>query len=263
MTFPQIVLLFVAAVVGGTLNAVAGGGSFLTFPALIFVGVPPIQANATSTVAIWPGSVASTGAYRRELAQQRRSLLYLMVGTSLIGGVLGAILLLNTPASTFESLLPYLLLTATLLFTFSGQITATLHVRSIGKGRISPVRLIVLSVAQFIIAAYGGYFGGGIGILMLSTLAMMGIEDNIHVLNGLKTLLASCINGVAVITFIIARAVFWPQAILMIVGAIIGGYGGAYYARKIDPRLVRYFVIAVGLAMTIYFFVRTYFLHIT
>src|SRR6266496_5236619 len=263
MTFPQIVLLFVAAVVGGTLNAVAGGGSFLTFPALIFVGVPPIQANATSTVAIWPGSVASTGAYRRELAQQRRSLLYLMVGTSLIGGVLGAILLLNTPASTFESLLPYLLLTATLLFTFSGQITAMLHVRSIGKGRISPVRLIVLSVAQFIIAAYGGYFGGGIGILMLSTLAMMGIEENIHVLNGLKTLLASCINGVAVITFIIARAVFWPQAILMIVGAIIGGYGGAYYARKIDPRLVRGFVIAVGVAMTIYFFVRTYILHIT
>ncbi len=263
MTFPQIVLLFVAAVVGGTLNAVAGGGSFLTFPALIFVGVPPIQANATSTVAIWPGSVASTGAYRRELAQQRRSLLYLMVGTSLIGGVLGAILLLNTPASTFESLLPYLLLTATLLFTFSGQITAMLHVRSIGKARISPVRLIVLSVAQFIIAAYGGYFGGGIGILMLSTLAMMGIEENIHVLNGLKTLLASCINGVAVITFIIARAVFWPQAILMIVGAIIGGYGGAYYARKIDPKLVRYFVIAVGLTMTIYFFVRTYFLHTT
>jgi uncharacterized membrane protein YfcA len=263
MTFPQIVLLFVAAVVGGTLNSVAGGGSFLTFPALIFVGVPPIQANATSTVALWPGSLASTGAYRRELAQQRRGFLYLMVGTSLIGGILGAILLLNTPASTFEGLLPYLLLMATLLFTFSGQITAMLHVRSIGKARLSPTRLIVLSVAQFIIAAYGGYFGGGIGILMLSTLAMMGIEENIHILNGLKTLLTSCINGVAVITFIIARAVFWPQAILMVVGAIIGGYGGAYYARKIDPRLVRYFVIAVGLTMTIYFFVRTYFLHTT
>jgi uncharacterized protein len=261
MTLPQMVLLFVAAVVGGTLNSVAGGGSFFTFPALVFVGVPSIQANATSTVALWPGSLASTGAYRRELGQQRRSFLYVMVGISLIGGVLGAILLLSTPASTFEGLLPYLLLVATLLFTFSGQITARLRVKSIGKGRLSLTRLVIISVAQLIIATYGGYFGGGIGILMLSTLAMMGIEENIHILNGLKTLLASCINGVAVITFVIARAVFWPEAIVMVVGAILGGYGGAYFARKIDPKLVRSFVVVVGIVMTIYFFVRPYIMH--
>ncbi len=262
MTFPQIALLFISAVVGGTLNAVAGGGSFLTFPSLLFAGVPAIQANATSTTALWPGSVASIGAYRREVAQQKRGFLILMVGTSLIGGIFGAILLLSTPAVVFEGLIPYLLLLATLLFAFSGPITARLRVGDAGKAQLTPLRLIGISIAQLIIATYGGYFGGGIGILMLATLALMGME-NIHVMNGLKTVLTTCINGIAMVAFIIARAVFWPQAILMIVGAIIGGYGGAYYARKIDPRLVRGFVIAVGVAMTIYFFVRTYILHIT
>ncbi len=262
MTFPQILILFITSVVGGTLNSVAGGGSFFTFPALIFVGIPAIPANASSTVALWPGSVASMGAYRREIAQQQRSFLILMIGTSLIGGIIGAQLLLHTPASIFQGLIPYLLLTATLLFALSGPITTRLRMRNIGKTRLSLRALIAVAIAQLIISTYGGYFGGGIGILMLATLAMMGMED-IHVMNGLKTVLASCINGVAVIIFILARAVFWPETILMIVGAIIGGYGGAYYARKIDPKLVRGFVIVVGLAMTVYFFVTTYILHHT
>ncbi len=261
MTFPQIVLLFVSAIVGGTLNAVAGGGSFLTFPSLLFAGVPPVQANATSTTALWPGSVASIGAYRKEVAQQKRGFLILMVGTSLVGGIFGAILLLKTPGAVFESLIPYLLLLATLLFTFSGSITARLRIRNVGKAQLSLPRLIGISIAQLIIATYGGYFGGGIGILMLATLSMMGME-NIHIMNGLKTVLTTCINGIAMIAFIIAGAVYWPQALLMIVGAIIGGFGGAYYARKIDPRLVRGFVIVVGVSMTLYFFVRTYILHI-
>lgn len=261
MTFPQIALLFVSAVVGGMLNAVAGGGSFLTFPSLLFAGVPAVQANATSTVALWPGSVASVGAYWKEIAQQKRGFLILMVGTSLIGGIFGAILLLNTPGTVFEGLIPYLLLVATLLFAFSGPITARLRIRNAGKAQFTPSRLIGISIAQLIISTYGGYFGGGIGILMLATLALMGME-NIHVMNGLKTVLTTCINGMAMLTFILAQAVFWPQALLMIAGAIIGGYGGAYYARKIDPGLVRGFVIVVGVTMTIYFFVRTYFLHI-
>ncbi|MBE3558234.1 MAG: sulfite exporter TauE/SafE family protein [Ktedonobacteraceae bacterium] len=255
MTFPHILLLFAAAVLGGTLNSVAGGGSFFTFPALLFAQVPPIQANATSTVALWPGSVASVGAYRRELAQQRPGLLVLLVGTSLIGGILGAILLLRTPQSTFVSLIPYLLLMATLLFTFSGPITTRLRVRNVSKTRLSLAALIGVSIAQLIIAIYGGYFGGGIGILMLASLAMMGME-NIHVMNALKTLLATCINGVAVVTFIVAGVVTWPQAIVMVIGAIVGGYGGAYYARKIEQKWVRLFVIIVGFALTIYFFVQ-------
>lgn len=255
MTFPQIILLFLSAVVGGTLNAVAGGGSFFTFPALVFTGVLPITANATSTVAIWPGSVASVGAYRRELAVQKRSFLFLLIGTSLIGGGLGAILLLKTSQSTFVALIPYLLLAATLLFALSPYITAKLRARATGKAQYSVPALIGVACAQFVISIYGGYFGGGIGILMLATLAFMGM-DNIHEMNAVKTVLASCINGVAVITFIIAGAVVWPQAILMIVGAIIGGYGGAYYARKVDQKWVRLFVIVVGIALTIYFFVH-------
>jgi len=255
-----MLILFLLAIVGGTLNSVAGGGSFFTFPALIFVGIPAIAANASNTVALWPGSVASMWAYRHELAQQKRSFLILMVGTSLIGGIIGAQLLLHTPASIFQGLIPYLLLLATLLFALSGPITTRLRMRNVGKVRLSPSTLIAVAVAQLIIATYGGYFGGGIGILMLATLAMMGMED-IHVMNGLKTALASCINGVAVLIFIFAHAVVWPETILMIVGAIIGGYGGAYYARKVNPNLIRGFVIVVGFAMSAYFFINIYILH--
>jgi uncharacterized protein len=279
MTFSQALILFIAAILGGTLNAVAGGGSFIGFPALVFTGLPAIPANATNTVALWPGAVASVGAYRRELAEQKPALLILLVSTSLIGGILGALLLLKTPPEVFVHLVPYLLLVATLLFALSGPLTTKLRGRglqtadrgrrndplpssvslqrlptapTLEKARLSIPTLIALSIAQMGIAVYGGYFGGGIGILMLATLAMMGMDD-IHVMNALKTLLASFINGVAVITFIIAGVVAWPQAILMIVGAVIGGYGGAYYARKIKQKWVRLFVIFVGFSMTFYF----------
>jgi uncharacterized membrane protein YfcA len=253
MTFLQACLLFVAAILGGTLNSVAGGGSFIGFPALIFTGVPPINANATNTVALWPGSVASMRAYRKELAEQDRTLLLVLGGTSLVGGVLGALLLLRTPQSTFTLLIPYLLLLATLLFTFSKPITSFLRKYIPRQEKLSWLALLVVAFSQIIIAIYGGYFGGGIGILMLATLGMMGME-NINEMNAVKTLLQASINGVAVITFIIAGAVVWPQAILMIVGAIIGGYGGAYFARQIDQRWVRLFVILVGFSMTLYFF---------
>lgn len=280
MIFLQFCLLFVAAILGGALNSVAGGGSFIAFPALIFTGVPPINANATNTVALWPGSVASTGAYRKELAQQQRSVLIVLSGMSLIGGVLGALLLLHTSQATFVRLIPYLLLVATLLFAFGGRITTYVRQRRRRARQLAiddpslasleetqdekqvvpstvPSRFALIGIAliQLVIATYGGYFGGGIGILMLAALGLMGME-NIHVMNALKTLLTSFINGVAVITFAIAGAVVWPQALLMVVGAIIGGFGGAYFARKIDPRWVRLFVILVGFSMTIYFFIR-------
>ena len=255
MSFLSLVLLFVAAIVGGTLNAVAGGGSFITFPSLFFSGVGAIQANATSTVALWPGSFASIGAYWRELVKQQRGFLYVLSGTSLIGGILGAFLLLNTSQSAFVRLIPYLLLLATLLFAFSGQITKRLRMRNAGKGQVSRGTLVGISFLQLIIATYGGYFGGGIGILMLATLGLMGME-NIHEMNAVKTLLATIINGVAVIIFIIAGIVVWAQALVMLVGAIIGGYGAAYFARKIDQKYVRAFVIVVGLTLTVYFFVK-------
>jgi uncharacterized membrane protein YfcA len=257
MTFLQFVLLFLAAVLGGALNSVAGGGSFITFPSLIFAGIGAKIANATSTVALWPGSVASATAYRKELALVNRLLLMVLAGTSLVGGVLGAILLLRTSQSTFVQLIPYLLLLATLLFAFSGPITSLLRKRTQAtqKTHLSWLKLASISLVQLVVATYGGYFGGGIGIMMLASLGLMGME-NIHEMNALKTVLQASINGVAVITFIVAGAVVWPQAIIMILGGIAGGFAGAYYARKLDQRLVRAFVILVGTGLTIYFFLK-------
>lgn len=247
------VLLFVAAFVGGALNSVAGGGSFFSFPALLFIGLDPKIANATNSVALWPGSAASVLAYREEL-QGMQPEVRLLAPVSLIGGLIGALLLLVTPSDVFRVLLPFLMLGATLLFTFSPRFTA--YVRNLDRRNESPTiarnRAVII---QLIISVYGGFFGGGIGILMLAALALMGM-DNIHRMNGLKTLLATLINGIAVVAFIIARAVAWVPAAIMVVAAILGGYIGAAVARKIDPKLVRLFVIVVGFSLSAYLFVR-------
>src|SRR5579885_3363506 len=237
---------------GGALNSVAGGGSFISFPALIFTGVPAINANATNTVALWPGTVASAAAYGKELAVHRG--VPVLAAVSLVGGVIGAELLLHTPPATFVHLIPWLLLAATLLFTFGGDLTRQLRARLTNSSGSAEPSLLGIALVQLVIAIYGGYFGGGIGILMLAALSVMGMA-NIHEMNAIKTVLASCINGVAVITFVIAGAIYWPQAIVMVVGAVAGGYGGARIARRLPPLLVRRFVIAVGFAMTMYFFI--------
>lgn len=253
-------MLFVAAFIGGAMNAVAGGGSFFSFPALLFVGLDPKIANATNTVALWPGSAASVGAYRRELHDQRDAA-RMLAGVSLGGGLLGALLLLVTPSNVFRQLLPYLMLGATLLFTFSPRINR--YVRRLDVKKSDAHADAVVSVAaarrrsmvlQALIAIYGGFFGGGIGILMLATLALMGLED-IHEMNALKTLLATLINGIAVVTFAIARTVAWPEALVMATGAVLGGYGGAALARRIEPRYVRCFIVVVGFALSAYLFV--------
>ena len=260
MTFLQALALFIAAILGGALNSVAGGGSFITLPTLIFTGVPSKIANATSTVALWPGSVASVSAYRKELVKQNRTLLLVLGVTSLVGGLLGALLLLGTSQNTFVQLLPYLLLLATVLFAVSGPITTRLRARAAARStkqtnQVSWRTLTIIALLQLVIATYGGYFGGGIGILMLATLGLMGME-NIHEMNAVKTVLQTVINGVAVIAFIIAGAVVWLQAIVMIAGAIVGGFTAAFFARRLDPRIVRGFVILVGVSMTIYFFLH-------
>jgi hypothetical protein len=256
VTIADAVLLFVAALVGGVLNAVAGGGSFLTFPALIISGIPPITSNATSTVALWPGSLASIGAYRQELGKANRRLLIVLTICSLVGGGAGAQLLLHTPPQTFVRLIPLLLLLATLLFAFGKPLTARWKRSHPGAGKLTSRSLAGMAAAQLVIALYGGYFGGGIGILMLATLGLMGMEQ-IHEMNAVKTLLAAAINGVAVVTFVLAGAVTWGPALLMITGALVGGYGGAAFARRLDPRWVRMFVIAVGTLLTLYFFLRS------
>lgn len=251
---PQtIVFLFIAGALGGALNAVAGGGSFIAFPALLFSGVAPIPANATNTVALWVGVTASTGAYRKHLDISRRIMIPLAI-TSVIGGIGGAYLLLHTPANTFLRVLPWLMLGATLLFIFGGKLARS------QKGLahdISTSALVFAALFELVVAVYGGYFGGGVGILNLAMLAAIGMTD-IHAMNALKVVLGGIINGISVVTFAIAGVVAWKQGSVMIIGAIVGGYFGAHYAQKLPPAFIRAFVIAVGLGMTAYFFWKAY-----
>jgi uncharacterized membrane protein YfcA len=273
----SILITFVAAVLGGTINGVAGGGTFLTLPSLLYIGVAPIEANATSTTALWPASAAAAWALRKELARQNKRLLLVLGITGFIGGTAGALLLLKTSQATFTQLIPYLLLLATVLFAISPLVNARLKQRIAARkekaaaaggeatARISAPdslglepswrTLSGIAILQLIIAIYGGYFGGGIGILTLATLGLIGIED-LNEMNSIKNVLVACINGVAIITFVAAGAIVWFNALIMIVGAIIGGYGGVYYARKLDQRIVRSFVILVGCVMTVYFFYK-------
>ncbi|MBV9343066.1 MAG: sulfite exporter TauE/SafE family protein [Acidobacteria bacterium] len=245
-------LLFVAAVAGGALNAVAGGGTFVAFPALLFTGVPPVPANATNTVALWTGLAFSGGAFRHHL-NVRRPILIALVTASALGGVAGAILLLRTPARTFMRLLPWLMLSATLLFLF-GRLLPT---RAIPVNRsATPPTILLASCFQLLVAIYGGYFGGGMSIVILAMRAAFGMAD-MHEMNALKTILSSATNGLAVLIFIFSGAVYWRQGIIMIAGAALGGYFGARYSLRLPHSYVRWLVIAVGTAMTAYFFVRS------
>jgi uncharacterized membrane protein YfcA len=256
LTWGSGAALGLVSVLAGAINSVAGGGSFLTFPALIFCGVTPLRANATNTVAVWFGTVASAGAYRKQLGGQGRPLVVLLC-TSLVGGLLGALLLLRTPDATFTRLLPWLMLTATLIFIFGKYITIwlrrTVHLNLRHPRHAGP--FIAGCALQLVIAVYGGFFGGGIGILMLALLTLLGYEE-IHRMNALKVVLATTINGIAVVTFIAARIVDWPQALVMVVGTILGGYGGAVIAQRVNGETTRRIVMTIGLGMTLYFFVK-------
>jgi len=249
--------LFLASALGGALNAVAGGGSFLTLPALIYVGVPPVAANATSTMALWPGSVSAAWAYRREAAHVSRWLMRLSM-VSLAGGLLGGLLLVRTSDASFLRLLPWLMLVAAVTFTFGGVVTRRL--RGAGGDPFTsaaghPTTWTLL--LQLVISIYGGYFGGGMGIMMLAVFAVTGMTD-MHAMNGLKSLLAVAINGIALIEFVVAGSIAWTPGLVMVLGAVTGGYLGASLARQIDGRHVRTLVIAVAWTMTAYFFARAY-----
>ena len=241
-------LLFVVAMFAGAINSVAGGGSFLALPTLLYAGITPVVANATSTLAMLPGSVASTVAYRRELEGRAGWLVPLGI-VSLIGGFLGGVLLVRTSDTSFMRLLPWLMLTAALTFTFGNRVRRTLSLDHLHGN------LLLVSVVQFVIAIYGGYFGGGMGIMMLATFALGGMLD-IHEMNALKTFLGVAVNLLALAEFIIKGVVAWGPGLIMIAGAILGGYFGAVLARKIDPRWIRAVVIVIGWTMTIYFFMR-------
>lgn len=255
MHLRQAIFLFFAGTIAGTLNAVAGGGSFVSFPALLFTRVPAVAANATNTVALWPGLAASTAAYWKRLDAPLRVLLPLVL-TSIAGGWAGALLLLKTPQHTFLHLVPWLLLGGTLLFAFGNRIRAVA-----GRGavvddlrQISWQAIVATSIAELLLAVYGGYFGAGIGFVTLGMLAALGMRD-ILAMGAIRTLLAAAINAAAVATFILARAVLWSQCLVMIAGALTGGWFGAHYMQKADPQKMRYVVIGVGLVMSAYFIV--------
>jgi hypothetical protein len=254
LNLQSAIFLLVAGVLGGALNAVAGGGSFIAFPALLLVGVPPIPANATNTLALWTGATASGGAYRNRLDVPGRVLVPLLA-TSFIGGIAGAFLLLKTPAHTFMRVLPWLMLGATLLFVF-GKRLAGKRGSSVGHNATTAA-IVAVSVFELVVSVYGGYFGGGIGIINLAMLAAVGMTD-IHAMNALKSILGIAINGVAAVVFIAKGAIYWPQGAVMIVGALIGGYFGAHYAQKLSQVWIRNFVILVGAGMTVYFFFKAY-----
>ena len=254
LTLATIIFLFVAGALGGALNSVAGGGSFIAFPALLFTGVPPIPANATNTIALWTGAAASGGAYRKRLDIPRRVLIPLL-SASVVGGIVGAFLLLRTPAHTFMRVLPWLTLGATLLFAFGKQLA---HGRkSVIEHETATPALAAATLFQLCVGVYGGYFGGGMGIVMLAMLAVLGMTD-IHAMNALKSVMGSVINGVAVVTFVVAGAIYWRPGIVMIAGGIAGGYLGAHYAMKMPQAWIRWFVVLVGAGMTAYFFWKSY-----
>jgi uncharacterized membrane protein YfcA len=260
------VLLFVVAFLGGAINSVAGGGSFLTLPTLIYAGVPAVSANATSTFAMWPASLASAVAYRGEIMRARSWLVRL--GTiSLVGGLLGGLLLVRTSDASFVRLLPWLMLVAAVTFSFGSRITAWARARrpsagatgasAAATGGIGDVHVPLWTLPlQLVIATYGGYFGGGMGIMMLAAMAVAGMTD-MHEMNGLKTMLAIAINGVALAAFVLSGTIAWAPGLVMVAGGITGGYAGATLARRVPGAAVRPIVIAIAWLMTVYFFVRS------
>ncbi|MEW5719371.1 MAG: sulfite exporter TauE/SafE family protein [Chloroflexota bacterium] len=248
-----LISLFFAALIAGAINSVAGGGSLISFPALIGFGVASVPANATNTAALWPGTLSSAFAYSKDTKLYRDLVLPLIIPSAL-GGLLGAFVLVITPPELFDLIVPFLVLFATLLFAFRDQFNRLFKLGG-NEESISALGRAWGFLFQLFVATYGGYFGAGIGILMLGSLSVMGLRD-IHRMNGLKTILGTMINAIAFFFFAIKGLVVWHLAILMTIGTIIGGYVGARTAKRADQRFIRAFVIAVGLFVSVWLFAK-------
>jgi hypothetical protein len=245
--FEPFLITLGAAFLAGAINSVAGGGSFLSFPALILAGVPPISANATNNGAMWVGTIGGARGYWSDVRAHRRMLVSVLA-VSCVGSLIGAILLLSTPAPTFARLIPWLLLFATIVFAVSPKL---IRKRPEGDPQHQGWQLSV----QFAVSIYGGYFGAGMGILMLAVLAFSGLPS-FNATNGMKNVLSVAINGVALIPFLLARIVDWHFAIPMAIMALLGGYFGAKFFRRMPQAVARTIVIAIGVTMTLVFFIR-------
>ena len=266
MTALDILLIGAGGFAAGAVNSMAGGGTFFSFPAMLAVGLPPVVANASNSVALWPGSLSGAWAYRKELAPYKRYLLPMGIA-SLLGGAAGGMLLLAAGDAQFAALIPWLLAFATLLFAFSPQLSGLLKRLRQRSQTVQPVAAKnppgehgagapVGWLVHFLVSIYGGFFGAGMGILMMASLAIGGHEDVQHI-NALKNLLSAVIYSITITTFIIAGAVSWPHTLVMVVTATLGGYWGARMARKIQGPWLRRMVIAVGCALTAYYFYKT------
>ncbi len=248
--------LIAASLLAGIMNALAGGGSFLSFPAMLGLGVPPIEANATNTVALWPGQLTSLATLRGDV---RRSLLPIVLTASVVGGVAGAEILLHTRQLTFLHLIPWLLLTGSLLFGISGPVSRWIRTRSATDAaehrREPPINGVSLCLALLPICFYVGYFGAGGGFLIMTVLALFGMDD-MHQLNAMKVVAAATSNLCAIVTFILSGRILWHYCLISMVAAAAGGYIGARYARRMNPDILRAVVVTTGMAMAAYFFWR-------
>ncbi|WP_353236030.1 sulfite exporter TauE/SafE family protein [Diaphorobacter ruginosibacter] len=248
-------LLLAAAFVAGALNSVAGGGSFLTLPALVFTGVPPVAANATGTVALFPGYAAGAWGFREDMQPPPGLSMRRMVVVSLIGGMAGAALLLVTPDAVFRKVVPWLLLAATAMFAFGPRLRAWASTRSGGASAhagASPAKGMAGTLA---VAIYGGYFNGGLGILLLALFGLLG-QTQLNAMNGMKNLVSALLTAIAVAIYAAGGLVQWQQALVMMIAATAGGYGGARVARRLPPAWLRWGIVATGLIMSILFFMR-------
>ncbi len=248
MTLPDILLLTVAAFFAGGINAIAGGGTFLTFPALVFTGVPTIAANATSAVAVFPGYLSGALGFFRELRELPARQIWLLLGVSALGGFIGSVLLLVSSPVIFAVVVPWLLGFATLLFAF-GRTVARWAQRHVDAGGW------LANAASLIVCIYGGYFNGGLGIVLLALLSGLGMRD-LNLMNGLKNGMSFIVSAASVATFAVAGIVHWPEAALMMVAATIGGYVGARASRRLSPSVIRAAVVIIGAAMTVVFSLR-------
>ena len=248
MTIFELSLLASASFIAGIINSIAGGGSFLTFPALVFTGVPTIVANATSAVAVFPGYLSGALGFSKELKEYPKSKFLLLITLSIMGGIGGSLLLLITPASVFSYIIPWLLGFATLLFAFGDFVAKWAKKNSNSNGFLG-------NLTTLIVCIYGGYFNGGLGIILLALFSTLGMRD-IHLMNGLKNIMSFALSAASVVTFAIAGIVFWQQAIIMMIAATIGGYFGVVVARKLSKNTIRMIIVIIGLIMTVIFGIK-------
>ena len=248
MEIYEVVLLITASFFAGIINSIAGGGSFLTFPALVFAGVPTIAANATSAVAVFPGYLSGALGFAKELKAFPKSKFLLLITLSIMGGIGGSLLLLITPASVFSYIIPWLLGFATLLFAFGDFVAKWAKKNSNSNGFLG-------NLTTLIVCIYGGYFNGGLGIILLALFSTLGMRD-IHLMNGLKNIMSFALSAASVVTFAIAGIVFWQQAIIMMIAATIGGYFGVVVVRKLSKNTIRTIIVIIGLVMTVIFGIK-------